>query len=155
MRPHGMFCVHRRTRTLRRLLFLLDAHVSTIPRMQDHGAIANVVGPEPHERPHCASLPTTEHCVRALHEVLAPTAMAVRARISGLGSSTLSKDGSWSRRFTLLAGIQTVADCLPRPRLWLAMTSGRLARCLDKWSRMPPPFGNAVPFEGGIGARGL
>ena len=31
---------------------------------------------------------------RALHEVRAPTAMAVRARISGLGSSTLSKD--WS-----------------------------------------------------------
>ena len=59
------------------------------------------------------------------------------------------RTGRGSRRFTLLAGIQTVADCLPRPRLWLAMTSGRLARCLDKWSRMPPPFGNAVPFEGG------
>jgi hypothetical protein len=123
--------------------------VSTISRMQDHGAIANVVGPEPQERPHGASLPTTEHCVRALHEVRAPTAMAVRARISGLGSSTLSKDGSWVPSIHVACWYPTVADCLPRPRLWLAMTSGRLARCLDKWSRMPPPFGNAVPFEGG------
>ena len=75
--------------------------------------------------------------------------MAVRARISGLGSSNLSKDGSWVPSIHFACWYPTVADCLPRPRLWLAMTSGRLARCLDKWSRMPPPFGNAVPFEGG------
>eukprot|EP00966_Prymnesium_polylepis_P244357 5651627-Prymnesium_polylepis.1 len=72
--------------------------------------------------------------------------MATRARISGLGSSTQVVVPVDS--LCLLVSKPLVADCVPRPRLWLAMTSGRLARYLDKWSRMPPPLGNVVPFEG-------